>query len=108
MDNAPDCKILPKCKVALEQIKVEHHYFPQYSTHLVQPCDCFVISKMHGLDSWQSNGGEGTSGIMQHPRKRYFLELVVACVRDVNAQKGKRYTLYAQNVMIVGVDFLSI
>lgn len=41
---------------------------------------------------WQGDGGEGTSEMLQNPRKLFFLELVVV-VHDVNCQECKKYKI---------------
>ncbi|KAL2643484.1 hypothetical protein R1flu_011071 [Riccia fluitans] len=84
--------------------KVNDKEFPANATHLVQPADSFVISKIKDAWSrqweekkmekiaagmWQGNGVTG-SGALQNPQKPYFLKLAAAVVKDVNNQITKK------------------
>nr|CCA26252.1 predicted protein putative [Albugo laibachii Nc14] len=77
------------------------------ATHLVQPADDFVISKIQ--DAWTKRWDEkkiqlvrdqdwqikvrndgSWSGALQNPEKPFFLQLAADSVRDVNAQRLKK------------------
>lgn len=50
MDNASGHKVLHKTTLQLNRTCTELCHFPPNSTHLTQPCDFFVISKIK--DAW--------------------------------------------------------
>ncbi|KAL3695584.1 hypothetical protein R1sor_009660 [Riccia sorocarpa] len=84
-------------------------------THLVQPADSFVISKIKDAwtkrwelkkmeliknSEWQGDGTRGTSGALKNPGKRYFLQLAADSVADVNSQRDANGISYARKAMI--------
>ncbi|KAL3698368.1 hypothetical protein R1sor_012444 [Riccia sorocarpa] len=95
LDNAPGHNQTPEIEQALRDIKYEVRQFPENNTHLVQPADSFVISKIKDAwtkrwelkkmeliknSEWQGDGTRGTSGALKNPGKRYFLQLAADSV----------------------------
>jgi hypothetical protein len=101
-------------------------YLPPYSTHLCQPTDTFIISKIK--DAWtkcweankieliQTNAWQNTAradgqwfGKLTNPGKRFFLQLVANSVEDVNKEVDCNNMSYAKKAMIccgmaLGID----
>ena len=92
-------------------------YPPPCSTHLCQPADSFVISKIKDAwtrrweakkielirnDSWQNlprRDGQW-SGKLTNPGKSFFLQLVADAVNDVNSMVDHRNISHARKAMI--------
>ena len=90
---------------------------PQCSTHLCQPADTFIISKVK--DAWtrrweakkinliETNIWQNTprtdghwSGKLINPGKRFFLQLAVYSVEDVNREVDCNHLSYPRKAMI--------
>ncbi|EGZ27547.1 hypothetical protein PHYSODRAFT_466960 [Phytophthora sojae] len=101
-------------------------FFPPNATDLCQPTGSFIIKKIK--DAWKARWNakklslikencwqnkvrkDGSwSGKLQNPGKKFFLQLAVDAVRDVNHQKDKNVMSYARKAMIrcglsLGID----
>ena len=92
-------------------------YLPPCSTHLYQPADTFIISKIKdtwtkrweakkteliATNAWQNTpqGDEQWSGKLTNPGKRFFLQLAVDSVEDVNREVDCDNMSYARKAMI--------
>lgn len=102
----------------LRELNIELRYFPSNSTHLLQPADSFVISKIKDAwlkrwdekkidmvkrKEWQNEArtDDSWSGALRNPGKSFFLQLGADAVRDVSAQRTKKKNItYAQKAMI--------
>jgi hypothetical protein len=92
-------------------------YLLPCSTHLCQPADTFIISKIK--DAWtkrckakkiqliQTNAWQNTaradgqwSGKLTNPGKRFFLQLAADSVEDVNKEVDCNHMSYARKAMI--------
>jgi hypothetical protein len=92
-------------------------YLLPCSTHLCQPADTFIISKIK--DAWtkrckakkiqliQTNAWQNTaradgqwSGKLTNPGKRFFLQLAADSVEDVNKEVDCNNMSYARKAMI--------
>ena len=51
LDNYNGHEVTEQASTALERLKTRLQYFPANATHLIQPCDSFVISKIK--DAWR-------------------------------------------------------
>ncbi|KAL3686242.1 hypothetical protein R1sor_004264 [Riccia sorocarpa] len=104
LDNVSSHNMTPEIEEALRNIRTEVRYLPANSTHLTQPCDTFVISKIKDAwtklweehkvhlilhHEWQGDGDPGTSGLLKNPGKSFFLTLAAKAVAEVNQQKTK-------------------
>eukprot|EP00171_Calliarthron_tuberculosum_P006261 IDg6261t1 len=86
-------------------------YFPPNATHLIQPCDSFVIQKIKAAwtTHWENfklskiRNGEWSnkSGNICNPGKKFYLRLASRCVREVNLQRDKDGLTCARNAMII-------
>ena len=121
-DNVSSHNVTAETIDALGQLNAELRKLPANSTHLTQPCDSFVISKIKDAwtarwekkklelikdNEWQGEGGSGSSGKLKNPGWSYFLQLAVDSVQDVNAMKDKNGLTYARKAMIrcrLGLD----
>ncbi|KAL3678629.1 hypothetical protein R1sor_021585 [Riccia sorocarpa] len=105
MDNYPGHNQTPAVVAALGHIRYVICEFPANATHLIQPADSFVISKIKDAwqrrweekkmdmilaGMWQGDGQAGTSGSLQNPQKPYFLALAAEAVKDVNKMIAKK------------------
>ncbi len=97
----------------LRKINTELRKFPTNATHLVQPADSFIISKIK--NAWRRRGnaykvelirqgkwknGEKSSGKLENPGKRFFLKLAADYIRDVNSQEDNHGISYARKAMV--------
>ena len=86
-----------KLKDAAERINTDIRYFPPNATHLIQPCDSFVIQKIKRawttrwekfkMDMIKEGKWNDQSGCLLNPGKGFFLGLAADAVRDVNRQR---------------------
>ncbi len=98
----------------LKKIRTLLRKFPTNATHLVQPADSLIISKIK--DAWRrrwdaykvsliqnanwKHSGAGSSGKLKIPGKSFFLRLPDDSVRDVNAQKDKHGISFARKAVV--------
>ena len=90
---------------------------PANATNLCQPANSFVISKIkdawtqrwkaHKLQCVQNGHWQDelridgrASRMLKNPGKRFFMDLVIAVVKDVNEQRDQRGLNFAQKAMI--------
>ena len=109
--------ITPRLTAVLEVKQSTLKYLPPCSTHLYQPTDIFIISKVKdawtrrweakktkliATGAWQNNPrADGQwSGKLTNPNKCFFLQLVANSVQDVNQQLDCDNTMYARKTMI--------
>ena len=101
VDNCTGHNITPRLTAVLEVRHTTLKYLLPYSTHLCQPVDTFIISKVKdawtrqwkakkteliATRAWQNNPrADGQwSGKLTNPGKRFFLQLAADSVEDVN------------------------
>ena len=92
-------------------IDTEIRYFPPNTTHLVQPCDSFVIQKIkrawsthwekYKMECIKKNKWKDSSGKLRNPGKTFFLQLAAKCVREVNLQRDENGLSFARKAMII-------
>ncbi|OWY97242.1 hypothetical protein PHMEG_00032280 [Phytophthora megakarya] len=117
-DNYSGHTLTEQANTELSRLNAEVRAFPANATHLVQPADSFVISKikdawtkrweakkveMIRAGEWQNTvRSDGSwSGALRNPGKTFYLQLAADAVRDVNAQRTKKGNLtYAQKAMV--------
>ncbi|OWY94915.1 hypothetical protein PHMEG_00035222 [Phytophthora megakarya] len=105
-------------KQQITRLNAEVRSFPANATHLVQPADSFVISKikdvwtkrweakkveMIRVNKWQNDArSDGSwSDAPRNPGKSFFLNLAADAVGDVNLQRTKKGKItYAQKAMV--------
>ncbi|KAL3678568.1 hypothetical protein R1sor_021524 [Riccia sorocarpa] len=115
LDNAPEHTRTAAIDQALAEINYDVRSLPENVTHLIQPCDSFIISKIKDAwtrrwelkkvdliksNQWQGDRTRGTSGALKNPGQRYFLKLAADSVADVNSQRNEIDLSYARKVMI--------
>ena len=96
---------------ACDGINTKIKYLPPNATHLVQPCDSFVIQKIKRAWSteWETykmqmikpNKWKDSSGKIANPGKTYFLKLAARSIRQVNQQRDDDGLTYARRAMII-------
>lgn len=96
---------------AAGRINTEIRYFPPNATHLIQPCDSFVIQKIkrawtthwegYKLDCIKRGKWKDSCGKIHNPGKSYFLQLAAKCVREVNQQRDADGISFARKAMII-------
>ena len=111
VDNCSGHTNTMELQKACDGIKTQIKYFPPNATHLVQPCDSFVIQKIKRAWSteWETykmqmiklNKWKDSSGKIANPGKTYFLRLAARCVRKVNEQRDADGLRYARKAMII-------
>jgi DDE superfamily endonuclease len=118
MDNYNGHSLTDEASNLLARMNMEIRYFPKNATHLVQPADSFVISKIKDAwtrrweqkkidmirdECWQNNvrGDGGWSGALSNPGKNFYLQLAADAVNDVNKQRTKtKDWTYAHKAMV--------
>ncbi|KAL3676680.1 hypothetical protein R1sor_026628 [Riccia sorocarpa] len=85
IDNVSSHNLTPEVQAALDNIRTQVRFLPENSTHLIQPCDSFVISKIKDAwtrmweeyklqmivnGDWQGGGGPRTSGLLKIQGRR--------------------------------------
>ena len=117
LDNCSGHTMTPRLEAVLTSKHTKFCYLPPCSTHLCQPADTFIISKIK--DSWtrrweakkteliQANAWQDQarvdgqwSGKLIYPGKRFFLELAALCIDDVNREVDPDNISYARKAMI--------
>jgi hypothetical protein len=103
LDNCSGHTMIHELEIVLTSKHTKLCYLPPCSTHLCQPADTFIISKIK--DSWtkrweakkteliQANAWQDQarvdgqwSGKLINPGKHFFLELATICIDDVNKE----------------------
>lgn len=117
VDNCTGHNITPRLAAVLAQKRTVLKYLPPCTTHLCQPADTFIISKIKDAwtkrwetkkseliqdHAWQNNPrGDGQwSGKLTNPGKRFFLQLAADAVEDVNRLVDCDNMSYARKSMI--------
>lgn len=113
MDNCGGHSETPEQLSALQQLNAVIRKLPKNATHLCQPCDSWIIQKRKEVWSakWETEklrmleqgmwkSGPRSSGKLQNPGKRFFLQLAADSVRAVNEMKDKNGLSYARKAMI--------
>jgi hypothetical protein len=117
LDNYRSHSLTPRLTIVLTGKNTILRYLPPCSTHLCQPADTFIISKIK--DAWtkhwkakkiqliQTNAWQNTthadgpwSGKLTNPGKRFFLQLAADSVEDVNKEVDYNNMSYARKAMI--------
>lgn len=111
LDNCSGHTSTPALTEACSRINTEIRYFPPNATHLIQPCDSFVIQKIkrqwttewetYKMDMIRQNRWKDSAGKIANPGKTYFLRLAARCVRVVNLQRDADGLSYARKAMII-------
>lgn len=111
VDNCSGHNVTEEMITALSKINTEVRFFPPNTTHLLQPCDSFVIQKIKSAwtTKWESykmeliRRGEwkDSSGKVANPGKTFFLRLAADSVRQVNNQRDAEGISYARKAMII-------
>ena len=117
LDNCTSHNMTTRLAEVLEQKRCILKYLPPCSTHLCQPADTFIISKIKDAwtkrwdakkleliqgDAWQNQqrtDGQW-SGKLINPGKRFYLQLAADAVDDVNKEVDGLNMLYARKAMI--------
>jgi hypothetical protein len=117
LDNCSSHSLTPRLTTVLTGKNTILRYLPPCSTHLCQPVDTFIISKIK--DAWtkrwevkkiqliQTNAWQNTthangqwSGKLTNPSKRFFLQLATASVENINKEVNCNNMSYARKAMI--------
>ena len=117
VDNCAGHNMTPQLSIVLEAKQTILKYLPPCSTHLCQPADTFIISKVK--DAWtrrweakkidliEANNWQNTprtdghwSGKLINPGKRFFLQLAADSVEDVNREVDCDHLSYARKATI--------
>jgi hypothetical protein len=114
VDNYVGHNTFPKAETTLLHLNAIVWNLPPNSTHLCQPCDSFVISKIKDAwtkrwkqsklqliinNKWMDDGLEGSSRALKNPKKPYFFQLAADVMKDVNVQCDKSKISYARKEM---------
>ena len=117
VDNCSSHSITPTLAHVLAEKNTTMKYLPPCSTHLCQPADTFIISKIKDAwtarwerkktelieaNAWQNRSrADGQwSGKLTNPGKRFFLQLAADSVEDFNRQVDENMMSYARKAMI--------
>lgn len=111
VDNCSGHNYTPELRDAAEKIRTTFRYFPPNSTHLIQPCDSFIIQKIKRawttrwekfkMDMIREGKWKDNSGKLFNPGKLFFLRLAADAVRDVNRQRDSDGLSFARKAMIM-------
>lgn len=111
LDNCSGHNDTPQLQQASSSINTEIRQFPPNCTHLIQPCDSFVIQKiksawtrkweLHKLGLIKEGKWKDGSGKLFNPGKRFFLKLAAEAVMEVNKQRDAEGITYARKSMIL-------
>lgn len=114
LDNVGSHNTTPELETILKELNIELRYFPPNATHLVQPCDSFVIQiikaawrkrwdakKAQDVLSGQFRNGKNGSGKVINPGKHYFLELGAEAVQAARMRTDDTGLNYARKAMII-------
>ena len=117
VDNCTSHFLTPRLRTILAEKQTSLRYLPPCATHLCQPADTFVISKIKDAwtsrweakkieliqaGAWQntSRGNGQWSGRLNNPGKRYFLQLAADSIEAVNQEMDCDNMSYARKAMI--------
>ena len=117
VDNCSGHNLTPRLQAVLAQKRTILRYLPPCATHLCQPADTFIISKIKDAwtrrwemkkskliqdDAWQNHPrGDGQwSGKLLNPGKGFFLQLAADTIEDVNQLIDCDNMSYARKSMI--------
>jgi hypothetical protein len=117
LDNCSSHSLTPRLRTVMTRKNTILRYLPLSSTHLCQPVDTFIISKIK--DAWtkrweakkieliQTNAWQNTahvdgqwSGKLTNLGKRFFLQLVDDTIEDVNKEVDCNNMSYAKKAKI--------
>jgi hypothetical protein len=117
LDNCSSHSLTPRLTTVLTGKNTILRYLSPCSTHLCQPADTFIISKIK--DAWtkrweakkiqliQTNAWQNTARVdgqwfskLINPGKRFFLQLVADSIEDVNKEVDCNNMSYARKAMI--------
>lgn len=111
LDNCSGHTETPELLEASAKINTEIRYFPPNTTHLIQPCDSFIIQKIkrtwtnhweaYKMDMIAKGRWKDSAGKIHNPGKSYFLQLAARCVREVNQQRDEDGVSVARKAMII-------
>lgn len=114
VDNVSSHNMTPRLIELLKVANIELRYFPPNATHLLQPCDSFIIQAIkaawHKLwdakkaqDVLQGNFRDGNngSGKLANPGKYYFLKLGARAVQMARAKKDEDGINFARKSMVM-------
>jgi DDE superfamily endonuclease len=117
VDNCAGHNMTAELRHELSAKNMELSFFPPNATHLCQPADSFVISKikdawtkrweLHKMKMihdgiWATNIRKdgASSGKILNPGKEFFLRLAADAVRDVNELRDENGLTYSRKAMI--------
>jgi hypothetical protein len=117
VDNYSSHRITPRLTTVLTEKQTILRFLPPCCTHLCQPADTFIISKIKDActrhweikktdliqaDAWQNTGrGDGHwSDKLTNLGKRFFLQLVADSVEDVNQEVDCDNISYSRNAIM--------
>jgi hypothetical protein len=117
IDNCSSYRITPRLTTVLTEKQTILKFMPPCCTHLCQPTDIFIISKIKDtwtrhweikktqliqIDAWQNiaRGDGHWSGKLTNPGTRFFLQLAADSVEDVNQQVDSDNISYSRKTMI--------
>ena len=116
-DNCTGHSETPQLKATLASKRIMLRYLPPSTTHLCQPTNTYIISKIKDVWTrrWQEKksdfieanacqdnvqGDGGWSSKLQNPGKKIFLQLAKDCVEEVNRKVDVNGLTYARTSMI--------
>jgi DDE superfamily endonuclease len=98
---------------ALSRIRTTVRYLPPNSTHLLQPCNTFLIQKIKAewrrkcdadklkmIKDGRWKDERNSSEKLINPGKRYFLQLATNCVKAVNSMSAASGLSWSRKAMI--------
>ena len=117
LDNCSSHAMTPKLATILAAKNTIFKFLPPCSTHLCQPADTFLISKIKNAwtklweakkteliqqNAWQNapRADGQWSNKLTNPGKRFFLQLAIDSVEDVNQEVDCDNISYAKKAMI--------
>lgn len=118
VDNCSGHTETDALREALRDVNTEIRYFPPNTTHLLQPCDSFVIQKLkscwnkhwekYKMEMIEKGMWKDSTGKLLNPGKSFFLKLAARVVREVNHQRDENGITYARKAMILTGMALSV
>ena len=111
LDNCSDHNQTEEQISALLEINTELRHFSPNTTHLLQPCDSFIIQKIkvewqtmweeYKMNKIMKNQWSDSSGKILNPGKQFFLSLAKKATDRVNRQREENGITYARKAMIM-------
>ena len=96
---------------AFLEINTELRYFPPNTTHLLQPCDSFIIQKIkvewqtmweeYKMNQIMKNQWSDSSGKIMNPGKLFFLSLATKATDRVDRHRDENGITYTRKAMIM-------